>query len=131
MSFSNPLNVALLIPIAYLVFRAIVPQKPIPEVPPTTYSAGVYNWGPDKHPQVGIWKEYTPAELTESDGIKSKRILLAIAKMDKDNNIIERTVFDVSKGANFYGPGEYRWAPTRLLRELRPATLSSMCADRS
>ncbi|EKD04169.1 hypothetical protein A1Q2_01515 [Trichosporon asahii var. asahii CBS 8904] len=104
MSFSNPLNVALLIPIAYLVFRAIVPQKPVPEVPPTTYTAGVYNWGPDKHPEVGIWKEYTPIELAESDGIKSKRILLAIAKMDKDHNIIERTVFDVSKGANFYGP---------------------------
>lgn len=106
MSFSNPVNVALLLPIAYLVFRAIVPRKPSPEVPPTTYSAGVYNWGPDKHQQVGIWKEYTPAELAQSDGVKSPQILLAIARVDKDGRIIERTVFDVSKGANFYGPGE-------------------------
>lgn len=59
--------------------------------------------------------DYDVHELTKSDGVKSDRILLAIARITggPGGDITERTVFDVSAGANFYGPGGLRWGEER------------------
>ena len=111
MSLSNPLNIILIPPIIYLIYRAIFPSPPQRLVSiPTTYSSDVYNWLPAKHPHVLCYKEYSSRELAPYDGVKDERILLAIMRVPKDGKIpaggkCERTVFDVSMGRNFYGPG--------------------------
>ncbi|WWC86411.1 uncharacterized protein L201_001287 [Kwoniella dendrophila CBS 6074] len=105
MSFSNPLNILLIFPILYLVFRLIVPH-PVKQTPAaSTYSEEVYNWLPSKHPEIICCKKYTSKELSNYDGIKNKRILLAILRVDqKTGQWKERTVFDVTAGKTFYGP---------------------------
>ncbi|KAJ3112758.1 hypothetical protein HDU96_004212 [Phlyctochytrium bullatum] len=49
---------------------------------------------PAKHPQVIELRDYTPKELQEYDGVKSKKIYLAV----------NGRVYDVTAGKNFYGP---------------------------
>lgn len=41
-------------------------------------------------------RDFTPEELLEYDGVKNKRVLLAV----------NSKVFDVTRGKDFYGPGE-------------------------
>jgi hypothetical protein len=74
---------------------------------------------PKKHPQCLVYKKFTPRELARYDGKRKDgegRLLLAIqrrmkAKDEKEERgwrevRLERTVFDVTSGAGFYGPGE-------------------------
>ncbi|WWD09567.1 hypothetical protein V865_007695 [Kwoniella europaea PYCC6329] len=105
MSLSNPLNVLLIPPILYLVFRLIVPH-PLKQTPAaSTYTEENYNWLPAKHPEVICHRKYTAKELLEYDGTKSSpRILLAILRIGSDGKWGERTVFDVTAGKTFYGP---------------------------
>ncbi|KAK4686164.1 hypothetical protein P7C73_g3968, partial [Tremellales sp. Uapishka_1] len=108
MSLSNPLNVFLLGPIFYLVWKIVFPELPVsPKELPSTYSEDEYNWLPAKHPEVLCHQKFTPAQLSEYDGVKSERILLAVMKVGRDGKLSkerERTVFDVSAGRGFYGP---------------------------
>lgn len=53
-----------------------------------------YNWKPDKYPDVLVWRTYTPLELKDFDGTKGSKILFAV----------NRIIYDVSSGRNFYGP---------------------------
>jgi len=72
-----------------------------------------------KHPQCLVHKKYTPVELAVYDGKQpggQGRLLLAIQRRMKAKDEkaekgwtevrLERTVFDVSSGRGFYGPGE-------------------------
>jgi membrane-associated progesterone receptor component len=74
---------------------------------------------PKKHPQCLVYKKFTPRELARFDGKRAdgeERLLLAIQRRMKAKDEtaergwrevrLERTVFDVTAGASFYGPGE-------------------------
>ena len=87
----------------YLVARIIYPSKPVLVVG-KSYSEDVYHWEPPSHPEVIVHKSYTAKELQEYDGKGSERILLAIMRAEK--GFKERTVFDVTAGKSFYGPGK-------------------------
>jgi len=110
--FENPLNAALLPPILYLIYRLIFPPYPVQKKPlPSTHLEGDYNWMPEAHPPVMCSKKYTVKDLYPFNGRNEKepnggKILLAIARLNPDGSVKERTVFDVSNGRNFYGPGE-------------------------
>ena len=115
MSLSNPLNLALIPPLIYLIYRQIFPSAPKPTDPsaplPNQYDADVYNWMPEKHPSSICYKKYSPFELARFDGKAASgedRILLAIIDVGRQGKIrpgLVRTVFDVTAGASFYGPG--------------------------
>lgn len=115
MSLSNPLNLALIPPLIYLIYRQFLPSAPKPTDPsaplPNQYDADVYNWMPEKHPSSICYKKYTPLELARFDGKATtgeNRILLAIIDVGRQGKIrpgLVRTVFDVTAGASFYGPG--------------------------
>lgn len=50
-----------------------------------------------KHPEVMIFKNYTPIDLLPFDGHgKEGRILMAV----------NGSIYDVTRGRNFYGPGK-------------------------
>lgn len=95
----NLLNVLLIVIIIYLVYPLIFPaQSAINHSDPDSY-----NYYPSNHPQVLLWRRYTPSELSIYDGTNPKgegKILLAIRKGSEG----ERTVFDVTAGKSFYGP---------------------------
>lgn len=58
-----------------------------------------------KHPEVMIFKNYTPLDLLPFDGLgKEGRILMAV----------NGSIYDVTRGRNFYGPGRDQFF---LLRE--------------
>ncbi|KZT52866.1 cytochrome b5 [Calocera cornea HHB12733] len=92
-SIKLPVNGALLFAIAFLLYRIVWPAIPQPKEVPKSYKDG-YSWMPDKHPQVALFRQYTPMELKKYNGVEDKRILLAI----------NGKVFDVTAGAGFYGP---------------------------
>jgi hypothetical protein len=49
-----------------------------------------------KHPEVMVFKNYTPLDLLPYDGLgKEGRILMAV----------NGSIYDVTRGRNFYGPG--------------------------
>lgn len=51
-----------------------------------------------KHPEVMIFKNYTPLDLLPFDGLgKEGRILMAV----------NGSIYDVTRGRNFYGPGKH------------------------
>ena len=109
--FANPLNLILIAPIVYLLNLIIFPSIPPSSAKhlPSAYDPDVYNWLPAKHPEVIIFRKYTAKELSAYDGKDGGRICLAILKVGRDGQIQgakERTVFDVSSGRGFYGPGE-------------------------
>ncbi|WVR06030.1 hypothetical protein IAU60_003058 [Kwoniella sp. DSM 27419] len=106
MSLSNPLNLLLIPPILYLVYRLLVPSATSPAPAASTYSGENYNWMPDKHPPVLCQRRYTPSTLLKYDGTQPDgRILLAILRVvGPDRQWRERTVFDVTSGKTFYGP---------------------------
>ena len=109
---SNVLNTLLIPPILGLIYLIIFPSIPkSPKVLPDTYNDDQYNWIPAKHPDVACYSKYGPKELAKFDGKDGGRICLAIMKIGRDGKVPEggkgeRTVFDVSNGRNFYGPGE-------------------------
>ncbi|KAK1925424.1 cytochrome b5 [Papiliotrema laurentii] len=114
MSLSNPLNTLLIPPILYLLYLVLFPAHPqSPTKLPTEYSPDEYNWLPAQHPPVTCYKRFGPRELSKYDGKgqgpEGQRILLAIMRIGRDGKVpqagkIQRTVFDVSNGRNFYGP---------------------------
>jgi len=105
-SLSHPVNTALLLYILYLLQRIVFPSTSVPRTPPTEFKAG-YSWMPRNHAPALLFTTYTPRSLTKFNGQDGGRILLAIA----------RTVFDVTAGRGFYGPGEYS-LPHQVVRAL-------------
>jgi membrane-associated progesterone receptor component len=95
-SLSHPVNTALLLYILYLLQRILFPSTSIPRKPPTEFKAG-YSWMPRTHAPALLFQTYTPLTLAKFGGHDGGRILLAIAG----------TVFDVTAGRGFYGPGEH------------------------
>ncbi len=95
-SLSHPVNTALLLYILYLLQRILFPSTSIPRKPPTEFKAG-YSWMPRTHAPALLFQMYTPLTLAKFSGNDGGRILLAIAG----------TVFDVTAGRGFYGPGEH------------------------
>jgi membrane-associated progesterone receptor component len=112
MSLSNPLNVLLIPPILYLAYRLVFPSWPSKlHSIPDSYSEDQYNWLPAKHPEVLCYQKYNPSDLAKHHGKDGGRILLAIMRIGRDGKVpaggkAERTVFDVTTGRSFYGPGK-------------------------
>lgn len=116
----NLLPYLLLIPLAYLLYNLLFPtvRKDFTD-PPSSHSDS-YNFLPSEHPPCIVFRKYTPKELSAFDGKgvdetgRPAKILLAIerrAKKRGEDGVVtevreERTVFDVSAGRSFYGPGE-------------------------
>jgi membrane-associated progesterone receptor component len=96
-SFSHPVNTGLLLYILYLLQRIILPPASLPRTPPTEFKGG-YSWMPRTHAPSVLFTTYTPRSLSKYSGHAHDggRILLAIAG----------TVFDVTAGRGFYGPGK-------------------------
>jgi hypothetical protein len=76
-----------------------------------------------------VYKKYTPRELAKYDGKQSDgegRLMLAIQRRmkAKDDTVgrgwrevrLERTVFDVTAGRGFYGPGQMTDAANHAVR---------------
>jgi len=96
-NLANPINTALLIYILYSAHRIIFPSVNLPPKPvPTEFKSG-YTWMPKSHPPTVLFRIYTPKTLAKYDGTDGGRILLAI----------NGTVFDVTAGRSFYGPGGF------------------------
>lgn len=116
----NLLPYLLLLPLGYLIYNLVFPtiRKDF-STPPTSHTES-YNYLPPTHPSCSLFRKYTPKELSVFDGKgldkdgKPTKILLAIErrtkKREEDGAVIEvreeRTVFDVSAGRSFYGPGK-------------------------
>lgn len=84
-SLSSPVQILGLIIIVFLI-RKIVQSKFRKPPPP-----------PREKPLESMKKrDFTPQELLEYDGVKQKRVLLAV----------NYNVFDVTRGKDFYGPGK-------------------------
>ncbi|KAH8080077.1 cytochrome b5 [Filobasidium floriforme] len=96
-----------------LIRPALRPRTSTPAQRPSTDYQAI----PKKHPQCLVYKKFTPRELAKYDGKRKDgegRLLLAIqrrmkAKDEKEERgwrevRLERTVFDVTSGAGFYGP---------------------------
>ncbi|KAF8313466.1 cytochrome b5 [Clavulina sp. PMI_390] len=90
-----PINIALLTPIAYLIWDILFPRVGLaPGAPiPSSYEES-YLWRPKTHMPAIVWAKYSPQTLEPFDGKRNPRILLAI----------NRIVYDVSAGKSFYGP---------------------------
>ncbi|KAI9325479.1 cytochrome b5-like heme/steroid binding domain-containing protein, partial [Obelidium mucronatum] len=80
---SNPINWVLGVIVLYLAFAASSTEKNAAASVPAA-----------KHPEIIELKNFTPKELSEFDGRKSKRIYLCV----------KGRVYDVTSGASFYGP---------------------------
>ncbi|SJX62128.1 related to Membrane steroid binding protein [Sporisorium reilianum f. sp. reilianum] len=106
--YTNPLNLLLLLTVIYVVLPLVRPSSPeSPRWTPTLAEARShlaapsdrYTYLPPNHPDTVEWTKYTPRTLAVFDGTgddqDGSRILLAI----------NRKVFDVTKGKNFYGSG--------------------------
>lgn len=117
----NLLPYLLLVPLAYLLYNLVFPtvRKDFANSPSSHNDS--YNFLPSEHPSCIVFRKYTPKELSVFDGKgvdengKPVKILLAIEKRTKrrgEDGVVaevreERTVFDVSAGRSFYGPGEW------------------------
>jgi membrane-associated progesterone receptor component len=104
-SLSHPINTTLLLYILYLLQRVLFPSTSIHRTPPTEFKAG-YSWMPRSHAPALLFQTYNPCTLAKFNGHDGRRILLAIAG----------TVFDVTAGRGFYGPGEYSYSSPSTLR---------------
>lgn len=82
----SPVNLLLVAVAAFLFYRIVATRKP-------SYLA------PPPEPQLPkLRKDFTVEELTKFDGTQEDgRVLVAV----------NGTVYDVTKGKRFYGPGEY------------------------
>ncbi|GAN01812.1 F-box/LRR-repeat protein 20 isoform X1 [Mucor ambiguus] len=82
LSIENPVNWALIAILAYVIKSYASASKPAVQEA--------------KHPEVMIFKNYTPLDLLPFDGLgKEGRILMAV----------NGSIYDVTRGKNFYGPG--------------------------
>lgn len=107
--FTNPLNIVLFLAVLWILLPLLRPSNPhssrwTPTVAEArsfdTAPGDRYTYLPPKHPDTVEWTKYTPRTLAIYDGTGAPssdegRILLCI----------NRKVFDVTKGKNFYGPG--------------------------
>lgn len=110
LSLTSPLNLFLLLSLIYLL-SLLYPSYPllpgsITHIPikPTEY-----NWRPNQHNEVLLWKQFKEIDLKEFNGENEKeldggRILFAI----------RRKVYDVTAGRSFYGPGSFSPLPLSL-----------------
>ncbi|KAF8331073.1 cytochrome b5 [Cantharellus anzutake] len=91
----TPINVLLWLPIAYLTYDILFPRSSVHSGSsvPTSYEEA-YVWKPKTHPPATLFKKYSPITLSEFNGTKNPKILLAI----------DRVVYDVTAGKTFYGP---------------------------
>lgn len=114
---SNPLNIFLTLIVAYLFFSLLKPHS-IAKLTPTLAQArssknnqnNTYSFLPDQHPPTTVWTKYTPRTLAVHDGSelqgnKQKSSSQPFGQQGKILLAIQGKVFDVTKGANFYGPG--------------------------
>lgn len=108
---ANPVNVFLGAIALYFLSTLLLPSSVAKLTPTLTrarsatcHAGNSYSFLPDEHPPTAVWRRYTPRTLAVHDGSglssgknagEGGKILLAI----------EGRVFDVTKGANFYGPG--------------------------
>ena len=113
----NLVDIGLVSILVYLVIALVRPAlRPRSS---TQRSKEGYQATPEKHPQCLVYKKYTPKELAKFDGKRTDgggRLLLAIQRRMKAKDEtqergwrevrLERTVFDVTAGAGFYGPGK-------------------------
>jgi membrane-associated progesterone receptor component len=113
----NLVDIGLVSILIYLIIALIRPAlRPRSPTQPTKEG---YQALPGKHPQCLVYKKFTPRELAKYDGKRADgggRLLLAIQRRMKAKDEtaergwrevrLERTVFDVTTGASFYGPGE-------------------------
>ncbi|WVQ85103.1 hypothetical protein IAT38_007267 [Cryptococcus sp. DSM 104549] len=109
MALENPLNLLLIPPILFLIYRIFVPAHAPPSPVASSYTGEPesYNWLPPKHPEVICLRKYTAKDLAQFDGVKGGKIMLAIQRTKPGGKIDlaeERTVFDVTLGKQFYGP---------------------------
>ena len=95
-NLGTPVNTALFVYILYSVQRIVFPDVSSPKTIPNEFKSG-YSWLPKTHPPTVLYKTYTPKTLEPFNGKDGGRILLAI----------NGTVFDVTAGRNFYGPGKW------------------------
>lgn len=120
MTVINLVDIILVIALAYITFTLLFPAirpriKPAPQ-----HGPGSYHFQPTTHPECLVYKTYTPSNLVKFDGKgvnKNGRLLLAIERRMKAKDAsqsrgwtevrLERTVFDVTSGASFYGPGKW------------------------
>ncbi|EFP85190.2 uncharacterized protein PGTG_11359 [Puccinia graminis f. sp. tritici CRL 75-36-700-3] len=102
--FSNPVNIVLSIALVYRLYK-LIPSFRFDELninendennpkATLTESAIEYHRRPTKFPETLVWRTYTPLELQHFDGNNGSKILFAV----------NRVVYDVSSGRNFYGP---------------------------
>jgi len=96
---STIIPLLLSLPPLYLIYTLIFPPIPAPfssiKPPPSSHHDG-YTWLPLKAQESLLLKDYTPKTLEPFNGTEGRKIFLAL----------KGTVFDVSQGAQFYGPGE-------------------------
>ncbi|CAO3639111.1 unnamed protein product [Mucor fragilis] len=78
---ANPINWALAAILTYILRYFTISNKP-PHIPA-------------KHPEVLVFKNYTPVDLLPYNGENGSRILMGV----------NGSVYDVTQGRNFYGPG--------------------------
>ena len=97
-----PINTVLLLVIAYYAQRIVFPPISQPSETPDEFKKN-YSWMPKSHPPTVLFLKYTPKTLVQYDGRNGQRILLAI----------NRKVFDVTAGRNFYGPGMFEHDATK------------------
>ena len=116
----NLLPYLLLIPLAYLIYNLVFPSIRKDFTHPPSSHNDSYNFLPAEHPPCTVFRKYTPKELSAFDGKgvdengRPVKILLAIERRTKkrgEEGMLtevreERTVFDVTAGRSFYGPGE-------------------------
>jgi membrane-associated progesterone receptor component len=95
-ALANPLNLALSAILLYLARNLVRPfLARTPTLSAARASPSSYLSLPASHPHKVEWRVFTPHTLAPFDGTAADaRILLAI----------DGSVFDVSRGANFYGP---------------------------
>lgn len=69
-----------------------------------------YSTLPKDHPESILWKKYSPRTLAVHDGSAIQNASASIGGDSEPGSkillAIMGKVFDVTKGANFYGPGE-------------------------
>lgn len=127
MASYNIIDILLIAGISYVLFSLLRPKRPARYVKredvPTSHNQA-YNHAPAAHPPSILFKKYTAQELANFDGkggdstrgSDGNRILLAIQRRAKAKDDaapngwrevrLERTVFDVTSGGSFYGPGQ-------------------------
>ena len=85
-SLSSPAQIFLLVAVVFVIRKIVQSRIRKFSSPP-----------PEKPLEPMKKRDFTPQELLDYDGVKQKRVLLAI----------NGRVFDVTRGKDFYGPGQF------------------------